>query len=258
MVFSRRKNARRTFKKPRRRPRRTMRVSKTIKRYVKRTIASNIEDKRQHVRYDLRPIFPTIGVTTSTDSEAIALMPGIAPGGTVDDRIGNRVKLKSLRVRGIVHSNTSDYPNLVKVIIFSRKRIRDMNTGLGTATFGRFLQLGGSATNYDDTIDTFMLPFNKDVITVHDVRTFKIANHSTTSGGSNNDYSTDRMFNMDALKGTKHNFNLVYDDAQNTNLPQNFERWIVAVAVRPGGQTHTAGVNDCNYSFAVDAVWEDM
>lgn len=249
---SRRRNfKKRTYRKPRR-------VTNSVKKYVKRTLRANIENKIRYELFDLSPIFPTIGTTIGDTSVPIRLMPTIAQSGGQSGRIGNEITLTRFRVKGVVHANpTQTYPELVKVIIFSRKRINDMNTSVGIQTYSRFLQMGNSATNYNDTIDTFMLPFNRDVVKIHDVRTFKIGNATHSGIPANNDYSTDKLFNMDCLKGTKHRFKLRYDDLENANLPQNFERWIVAIAVRPNGVAHTAEVNDCNYSFAVDVQYED-
>lgn len=234
-------------------------VPRYIRDYVSNSIFRSEETKLTRNVNDQRPIFPTIGTNLSTESVPVPLLPQIGNSGGQAGRIGNKIMITKLRVRGVVHSNPQMIsPNLVKVIIFSRKFIQNENDPIGAATYNRFLQDGNSAINYTDTIDDFMLPFNRNVITVHDVRTFKVGPAVTGAPVANNDYSLDPLFSMDALKGTNHRVEVNYDDQENNNKPYGFERWIVAVSVRPDGTPHTGGVNEANYSWAVECEYKEL
>lgn len=180
--------------------------------------------------------FKVNNIVQLTPGTSIDSLVYIGKGTGQSDRVGNEIMTKRLNYKGIIYpypvgtyNPTPVIPTEIKCVIFSlRPGIADqtkdsvlniLTTG-GTTNSGEFFQDGNgstgivtntSITNISDMIKTF----NRDVITVHKVRTFKLGGQyaqtgTYASGGVNygggasnpgqNDFNYNVKFNMNLTK----------------------------------------------------------
>lgn len=197
-------------------------VPNKIKTYVKKVLDRNAEDK-----HDLLNVFSTancqqggfnstltnIGLTSTS-----SIIPVVSQGTGVDQRIGNRISVKSLTGRLILQARpvnpTDNYvsglPFYVRVVFYNRK---DSMTNYTNDTI---LDLGGSSTSFTGSLASLLLKYNKDTFNIIKSYTFKMApaqsiNASAISSAENmpNGFMSHVMKNIKIPCVKK----LVYDDA---------------------------------------------
>jgi len=166
----------------------TGKVPLKVKNYVKRAIDREIQDKQ-----DVATILTTMGgsntgyirgygIDSQTANYGIttaSVIPTIPVGNDEDKRVGNYVKPKSLVVRYSINATPIDagvdvplnkqsgMPFYVAVVFYSRKDSRTSNINNTIKDFG--------ATNFSfDNINDFLLPFNKELYTIHSFKKYKM------------------------------------------------------------------------------------
>ena len=90
-------------------------VPRNIRAYVRRAIDTNVEDK--HLSYNLDTLFPSV---SNNWTEANVCNPD--QGDTVSTRVGRRIRIKSISIRGILLGGVSDLStddvyNTVRIVI---------------------------------------------------------------------------------------------------------------------------------------------
>lgn len=121
-------------------------VPKTIKTYVAKAIDKTIEDKR--VAYSL----PSVMNSVSTTWTELDLCSSIAAGVALGDRVGRSIRVKSVRIRGVLANGstgtaTDDPYNVMRFIL---GRFQSVATPLATAgaTINSVLRRTDNTRNY--------------------------------------------------------------------------------------------------------------
>lgn len=183
---------------------------------VRRMIARNLENKfigwkvEQDVAHN-SPIGaadcePVVGAITPIDS---------ATGNTSQQRMGDRIKPKSLTVKGVITFNNDQPLNttqnfLVRVLILAQKNIKNGSTVLGGGVDTNRLLRPGFATGvgsdqvpFGGTPMDVMSPINTDLFRVYYDRVFKLSGQLVTGGAREQQNCTIRWkYNFKDLPST--------------------------------------------------------
>lgn len=147
---------------------------------VKKLISRNIEKKRigNRVVSDL-----TFNNTISSSSECYPIIPQIAEGFAGNERVGNKIKPKSLIVRGQVQWDAETIagyyapPSTVRCMILSQKTIKVGSAVSASADVSHLLKdnVGTHvARSYTGTRYDNFAPINTDLFRVHMDKKFKM------------------------------------------------------------------------------------
>lgn len=163
-------------------------VSATVKAYVKKAIDTEIEDK-----LDVQQILTTAGGSTTGlvrgyginsgtanyGITTVSVIPTVPLGTDTDKRIGNSIRPKSLYVHYTLNATPIDtgitdainqqagMPYYVAVLFYSRKDNRTSSLNTNIKDFG--------SINFSfETINDFLLPFNKDVFNILSFKKYKM------------------------------------------------------------------------------------
>jgi len=161
------------------------------------------------------------------------------------NRIGNRVKLLRVEVRGHVNAvaNTQGgsnvYLNLARIIL---GRPREGLT-VSAAQVNSIMQSGNSTSALGPDIVSWYRPYNFDTWNIYRSKNFKIAPASLSTTSFNNDYK-----NLGFFKFVMHpNMEVTFNDA--TNTPTNYNIFIGGAAIDSQGSAAT-------YSSSVEFHYE--
>jgi len=163
-------------------------VPEKVKAYVKKAIDAEVQDKLDvssilsvaggsttgFVRgYGINSTISNSGITT------VSVIPPVPLGQDTDKRIGNVIRPKALYVHYTLNATPIDtglvgainqqngMPFYCAVIFYSRKDNRTSSSNAGIKDFG--------SVNFSfDTINDFLLPFNKDLFTIHSFKKYKM------------------------------------------------------------------------------------
>jgi len=163
-------------------------VPAKVKDFVKRAIDAEIQDKQDVAQivtvaggqtsgfvrgYGINSSIANSGLTT------ISVIPPVPIGTDEDKRTGNVIKPKSLVVNYTLNATPIDtgipgainqqngMPYYVAVIFYSRKDSRTSSSNVGIKDFG--------SVNFSfDTINDFLLPFNKEMFNIHSFKKYKM------------------------------------------------------------------------------------
>jgi len=159
----------------------------TIQGIVNRTIARNAENKQIGWTTELN-VQHNSGITSG---DCVPLVQQIRTGATAQNRIGDRVKPKSLRVKGVLSFNADDCSTsqniYARVLILAQKNIK---TGAAVAAGGvdtsRLLKTSidglPESAFAGNTID-LTTPVNTELFRVYMDKTVKFAVSVVTGGG---------------------------------------------------------------------------
>lgn len=226
-------------------------TKKAVTAVVKSVIARNQENKMIGWLTELN----TPHNTAIGPADCVPLIQQIAPGVSAQQRVGDRIKPRSLRLRGIV-SYTPDTCNTtqnlyVRIIIASQKNIKtgaDVFAGsVDTAHLLRPGYLGADQTAFTGLTHNLYEPINRDLFRVYLDKVIKLAPSLTTGGGREQQplYLARYSFRMKQMPA-----NLTYDDG-NGNWPNNFAPFITmgyafSDGTGPDLATFTRIVNNCS------------
>lgn len=222
-------------------------VSQTIKKYVKKAIHTNIENKMFTGYNSNQPISTVNG---SNVPQYVSLAPAIALGMTVQNRIGNEIRIVKGQARIVVNllpyallSNTAIVPLLVRVIFFSLKQ---SNTNALTSTFtNNFWQVGSTSVGPQGNILDMLYTPNKELMTVYKDTKFRIGASYVTSTSpvtSNGYYDNSPMTKSLTFNWGKYfKRKIKYDDTSTVSVNANL--FAIFFCVAADGSTSGAQVS---------------
>lgn len=193
-------------------------VAPSIRKYVKKAITNNEEVKISSEPY--AAAVTTVTVVNSTNAPiTFNLLPSLPNGNTQGDRVGNRIKIKELRLKGCVYrrgAGATDAPLLVRLYI---GRLRDNNDTPALADFNKlFYGTNGAETNASSqTRATMYYPIQNDHWDIKYVKTMFIGLNDGTTTYSSNDTKTDYEIDIDCTKYVKK----IWKYSAGDNYPQN-------------------------------------
>lgn len=218
-------------------------VPKTVKRYVKKEIHKAIEDKVY--MSDLSGVVSLDNLliltpSSSTLPQYFSLIPSMAQGTSEMTRIGNRLRVKSHKLRvqmllngaAITAAGVDTPMNIYYFVLNTRDTpatltASDLNqlfyyqTG-GSASATQFLSGSGWATTHRINTDWFNI-----YKTNYPNKPIKLgwSSYASTDNGlfSNNDYRSNYHFDIDLTKKTAKRMLF----SNNTSTPQNFNYYLV-------------------------------
>jgi len=267
------RSSKKTFRKTSRRPKRVAKKVSTgsgLKRMVKKLIQKSAEKKTvNYVRMDMA-IAGSDSTTTVTNIIPVTPYTGaleIAQGTSQDERIGNRIQIQRLTIKGSVFAigydlaiNPQPQPTVVQMFVYYDKT----NPNVIPDPFGAndFFQFGGSSADFRNDVVDGWAPINKDRYVCVVRKKFKVG--FATYGGTgiavaqqsytNNDFAFSRDFSVDL---TKHCVSKVrYEDLDlNPSTRGLFCSWVCFAA---NGSAYPATSQPCRVSFSIDATYTDL
>jgi len=232
-------------------PKRTL--TKTIKKEIKKIEIRNAEHKCQSYSVTAQPIQVFNGLlNTLTTIDCTNVLYNIISGTQDGARIGNKIRLSSLRVSGSLNivlaaAITNVY---IRVVLLRKKVGVDTPNG----TYNNLFQLGGSSVAPTGTTQDLMRNLNRDFYTVYGSKHFLLgSSDAVTSTLAGNDTAISRMFNF-SVKGIK---NIIYNDT--TTFPMNCSFYLAFVPCLANGfAISTAQVAPFYVSVDVEARYTDL
>lgn len=220
---------------------------------MKREISRQLENKIQDTEYTGAAVNYLID-----DGDVRSLLPALSQGITQQGRIGNRVRLKSMKMKmhlSCFNQTGSISPVYFDIYIF---KFKPANFGGGppaAADMLLFLQDGSNAVPYNGTnVLTGLRKVNNDYFTHCIKRRIPLFNcqNTTSQIASTSNYNPAATLYFDLTPHVKKL--LIYDDAassvQNDNL-------YIAVGGTMTDQSSLTTVNLGQYSLLVETIYED-
>lgn len=225
-------------------------TKKAVQKIVKQTIARATENKLIGWLSEINTAHNSpIGA-----ADCVPLVQQIATGTSAQQRVGDRIKPKSLRLRGVVSfmtdtANTNQ--NLyVRLIIASQKNIKVGSEvvagGVDASHLLRPGYVGGDQIAFSGVTRNLYEPLNKDLFRVYMDKVIKLAPAAITGGGKEQQpmYSARYSFRMKQLPSF-----LTYDDG-NGDWANNFAPFFCMGYAFSDGQsdlpTYTRLINNCS------------
>jgi len=190
----------------------------TIAKFVRKAIAKNEE-----LKISSEPYAAAVTTITAVNSGAAPLifnlLPSLPNGDTQGTRVGNKVKVKELRLKGCVYRRgaaATDAPLLVRLYI---GRLRDNLDTPVLADFNKlFYGTNGAETNASSQVrDTMYYPIQNDYWDIKYVKTMFLGLAGGTTTFSSNDVKTDYEIDIDCTKYVKK----LWKYSAGNNYPQN-------------------------------------
>jgi len=249
-----RTNKRKTLKKPAK-AKRTAKapLAKAIKNEIKKIEISNAEHKSQSYSVTALPIkVYDVGTQALTTVDCTNVLYNIINGTQDGARIGNRIRLSSLRISGSLNIvlGTVITNVYIRVVLLRKKTGVDTPNG----TYNNLYQLGGSSLAPSGTTQDLMRNINKDFYTVYGSKQFLLgSSDAVTSGLAGNDTAISRMFSFN-VKGIK---NIIYNDT--TIFPQNVGFYLAFIPCLANGfAVSAAQITPYYVSVDVEARYTDL
>lgn len=224
-------------KKVKRSVRRTKKVSEPVKSYIKKELAKNIENKVS-INVDYSGSILTLqrdnagtltynyGIFNPYANNQFAINQGVA----MNERIGNRIKLKKWIMKGTIYVDPESYAsNNLGVFSQGLGYIdyylgRKNNLAEQITTDLEFLyQNGPTATTPTAQLEERLYSINKDQYKIYYHKRVKIGQSSYIGIGTgfpvfppNNDYKLNHEFKIDICKLVCKNHIIKYEDGNNT------------------------------------------
>lgn len=229
-------------------------VSNAVKTYVNRTIHRAAEIKMCY-SYGAN-ITVNTALSGTLAVAGLSLTPAIGVGTSNNQRIGNRVNVRSACLDIIFNqkdyaliTNTFQYPTYVRIWILKYKLAN--TTTIDTSTF---FNVNGSAIGFQSNTLDMLLDVNPDVFTVYQDKTF-LLNGTTqvvsgTQYGNGTTYTRKFRFNVG-----KHLKSLQYDDAGTVCTNNNLIMFVQPV--RADG-TSTVNFSMLEYHYKYVVKYDDM
>lgn len=218
--------------------------NKRVAKICKRVISSMAEVKTSQTTYTVSPRNQLDTQANFLLNNVICVSPNIdinpiIQGTDQEKRIGNQIRTKYCKARIVLYpnpysaqSNVNAKPTIVKFWCVSAKDGYYSPSEMANVFDISMFQEGNTSTGYTSTLVDLISPINKDQLTLHWSRTYKLG-HSTmysspnASAGtalneaqwSNNDYKMNHIINFDFTKHMKKTFD--YNDNQTTPNGRN-------------------------------------
>lgn len=272
MPIRRSRKPKRAFAKKRRAPlRRAAPKKKSMVKMIKREISKAAENKTFQVFNDNYLIYPSNA--PGFDANIIPVSPSsgaylnISQGIGQGQRVGNRIKLKKLAIKGIVTptaynatSNLTPAPCYVKLTFFYDKE--DGQAVPTPQTNGDYLQFGNASVPLGNRLFDHMSPVNADRYRVLTTRILKVGYSSYAGTGAvatqgnfaNNDFKMSAMFSVNLLPHAVKE--VVYRDTANN--PTSRGIYMMAQPVYANGTGMAETQIPCKMTYAITVEYEDM
>lgn len=258
-------------KKPRQKKSTKQSTTALVKSEVKRAISAAIEDKEFRT-YEANRIVYSSADNAALNSSIIPLTPytgflAIVQGTGQGQRIGNKIKLKTLRLKGTLVpnafnsiTNTTVRPTNIIFWFFYQKDTPTVTPAVGST----FLQLGNSSVGLQNNLTDIWAPINSDLYTLKKKVVYKLGfsaqNPITAEGGdpanqywNNNDFKLNHHINMDLMPMVVKN--IVYND--NTSIPTTRGLFLMIQSVYAGGNAVASGQRLATFSYSLESSYED-
>lgn len=162
----------------------------------------------------------------TANQQAFLFQPSQGPAQ--DERIGNKVFLKGIAVKGVytVMSNM-DYPHYCRIAAY---KLKNSMLAPSSGQLDSMMTLGSTSTHLGETLINTLRPFNKDMFTIVKSKSMKMAKVDHNAGTSNNDYK----FTIVVKWWIPINRTIIFDESN--ALPQNWGLYFGGVSVRADGQ----------------------
>lgn len=223
-------------KKVKRSVRRTKKVSEPVKSYIKKELAKNIENKVS-INVDYSGSILTVqsdnnnlitynyGIFNPYANNQFAINQGVA----MNERIGNRIKLKKWIMKGTIYVDPlapptagSTFPLSLGYIDYYLGRKNNLTEQITTDL--EFLYQNGPAANTPTgQLEERLYPINRDEYKIYYHKRVKIGQSTYFGTGTpvpyvmpNNDYKLNHEFKIDICKLVCKNHIIKYDDANST------------------------------------------
>lgn len=167
-------------------------INPALKKLVKKMISGTEEVKLANFDVAYRaPIFGTgfnnnLGSGNYGYTSALTIVPPVAIGTTNGQRIGNKIVPKSCYIRGVVRAlpitstgGTNAWPNepfYIRIVVYKTKLNMDTNIN------DTILDNGAGSEPFDGTLETLLLPYNKNKYIIGATRQYKLQAPPGTSG----------------------------------------------------------------------------
>jgi len=248
----------RAYKKKSAPKKKTSLKKNSVKRMIRTEIARNTEDKTtQTLLLESKP-YSSSNVNFNTGN-IIQVSPGavavqIGQGTGQGQRIGNKIKLKKLMMKGtfvpqpVNAENPALIPVQVKLLFMYNKQTPATAPAPSTDLF----QFGGGTYGLSNKLVDLWAPVNTDKYRVCTSRTFKLG-HAGTTGFGNNDFKYNVNFKVNVAKYlpkvTRFNDN-------NTD-PITRGLWMAVIMCNADGSQIPANTRPVIFTYMLDATYED-
>jgi len=256
MPFKRTRAPRRKFAKKRanRKP------SKSLVKIIQKQIHKDIEDKSKNVNYDLTAYNSSI----TLGPDASKVIPSIAQGTDNGERIGDKIRMKSINIRGHMILSAPSIGNQsncrigVRLMVVQPKRYSN-DTDV-TTYFNNWmpylLDNGVSSNAYTGAIKDLYTPINRDAITVYYDKVHYLSSTNvvvlSSVGVANEDLRyTTKMFNI-RIPCKKV---LTYLDGNET--PQNFAPMVILGYSKLDGSSADTIATNVSMAYVSACRYED-
>lgn len=245
-----------------------LRSEKAIKDIVKAEIHKNTEDKVATAQFGLTNF--NSGINSIGD--IVQILPQVAIGSNVQQRIGDKIKMKTLSLRGILRlttiPTTTSYNYVpamriaVRVIVCQPKTVTN-STDVGNnqgAWLSRLLKNGNSSVAFDGTLTNLFLPTNTEVITkyydkIYYMRQPAIINPGVSTLELPTETSSVKFLRFKLKAGKNRTLN--YDQSFDTLKPTNFNPCILVGYSYIDGSSPDTVVTNVAMNFTSFLYFED-
>lgn len=227
-------------------------VSQTVKKYVNNRIHANIQNKHH--------ILSAHNNNITGPQFVLSLMPTLNTGTGESQRTGNMIRLMSAKISFIVNmipyvalTNPYGGPIHFRYIVLSQ---RTDNKNVLDLT--RFFETNNNAQTIAGNHLNQLLPINDELYKVHKSGRFRLGNTAQSNNfpvaGSNFDNSKLSIYKKINI-GKYCNKKLRFDDSS-TNLPSNFNLWMIILVSYANGSSVDSFVLS-NISYVVEHYYEN-
>ena len=245
-------------------PKQTTKPSKSFTQAVQKIIHKDVETKRTIFTSNVTAFNQSI----NSSGDCLRLLPDIqqgAGGGGSNGRIGNEIKIQSLKIRGVLTFALTQLADAdtrigVRMLILRTKAFQDWNTAAvafnsssGTGSYTRLLENGNSG--FLGSVMDFNTPVNEEVFSVVADKRFYMSQSKVGSGGHTTDLiNTTKFVNFEVPYC--RNKKLRYDD--NGTQPQNFQYYMLLGYSKLNGAIYdNATVTNLTFQYVSDLRYED-
>ena len=246
--------------KPRRKYAKKASKKTTFASKVKKVIHSQIENKVIGT-YAANTLINYAG--SVTNPTYINLLPQPSQGTTVQQRIGNKIRVMKATINGMVvlkyysaTLNTLASPTLVKMWLCKRK---SYNQGIGglpvAADFAQFFQNGATTIGFQSNILDMLFKPNTEYWTVLATKSVELSNEATNTPATAFSSSSAGSSARFSFSFAKHLGQLMYNDT--TAAATNKELYLVFQNVNSDGSTSVVSQELSEVSYVVEWEYED-
>jgi len=180
MAFRNRRPRRRPAKKAKKAP-----ANKMVRAVAKKVVADMLEDKYVSTSINVFSGTPiSFNASISSNSECYPLLPKVSQGTNSNNRVGDKIRPKKLRVDFVITANgtlSSSQINQVRLFILQDKSLRNSAdlqsvpaSQPGTPISAELIDFGGTTGGFSGIPDHIMRRVNKQRYTVFQDRVFEI------------------------------------------------------------------------------------